>query len=239
MGAAGNVPIRPVRDLAALGAADGTGTAMPGVAAAADGIAYFADDETRPLTVRRLLDSAVQAFAEHGFEGTTTREICAGAGLSSAGLYVHFASKEDLLFEISMYGHRAALDALRGAIDESTAPPEMLRSAVHAFVLYHAEHHTLARVIQYEMRELSHDHFAQVAAVRREIDAVMQGCINKGQVSGHFDCVDVAGSALAIESLAIDLARWFRPSRGRSAPDDLASRYAEFALRIVGCRPHE
>lgn len=185
--------------------------------------------------MRRLLDSAVRAFAEHGFEGTTTRQICAGAGLSSAALYVHFGSKEELLYEISMMGHEEALAVLREAVDNADAddPVERLRAAVHAFVLYHAEHYTLARVIQYELRVLSPEHLTAVLAIRREIDRALRSAIEAGVRAGRFACTDVGGCALAIESLAIDVSRWFDFDHSRWTPSELAAMYARFALRIV------
>jgi AcrR family transcriptional regulator len=40
-------------------------------------------------TRARLLDAAIAAFAEKGFNGTTTRDIAAAAGLNPAAVYVH------------------------------------------------------------------------------------------------------------------------------------------------------
>jgi AcrR family transcriptional regulator len=46
---------------------------------------------------RRLLLSALAAFARHGFQAATTREIGEGASMSSAAVYVHYKAKSDLL----------------------------------------------------------------------------------------------------------------------------------------------
>ncbi|HEX5119427.1 MAG TPA: TetR/AcrR family transcriptional regulator [Pseudonocardiaceae bacterium] len=191
----------------------------------------------RPAAVQRILAAAVGAFAEHGFEGTTTRQICTAAGLSSAGMYVYFPSKEDLLYEISLIGHGEALAALQDAVAGPGSPTALLRRTVHAFVLYHAQNHTLARVIQYELRELSIEHFAEVAAIRRRIDGVFRARILAGVEAGQFDCDDVGGAALAIESLAIDVARWFDARISSRTPDHLATMYAQFALQIVQAKP--
>lgn len=43
-----------------------------------------------------ILDAAKKAFAEHGFDGTTTRELARAAGVSEALLYRHFPSKKKL-----------------------------------------------------------------------------------------------------------------------------------------------
>ena len=71
-----------------------------------------------PSTAARLLDAAAGAFADKGFHATTTRDIASRAGLSPAGVYVHFASKEGLLHALSTRGHEQALAVV------STAPIE-------------------------------------------------------------------------------------------------------------------
>ena len=45
---------------------------------------------------RLLLDAARKAFAERGYSGTSTREICDAAGVSEALLFRHFGTKADL-----------------------------------------------------------------------------------------------------------------------------------------------
>ena len=62
---------------------------------------------------KRLLTSAVRCFAANGYHATTTRDIAAGVGLSPAALYVHFPSKELVLFEIIRAGHERALDCIK------------------------------------------------------------------------------------------------------------------------------
>ncbi|MDN5853142.1 MAG: TetR/AcrR family transcriptional regulator, partial [Actinomycetia bacterium] len=72
---------------------------------------------SRATSRERLIDAAVEAFAERGFHATTTRDIAARAGMSPAALYVHHASKEDVLYEVSRLGHAGALDVVRNAVE--------------------------------------------------------------------------------------------------------------------------
>ena len=81
-------------------------------------------------TVERLLQAAAHAFADKGFHATTTRDIASGAGLSPAGVYVHFGSKEELLFNLSRSGHESALRLLRSAIAEKESPSAQLERDV-------------------------------------------------------------------------------------------------------------
>lgn len=52
----------------------------------------MASDERR----LQLLHVAMKLFAEHGFRGTTTKEIAASAGVSEAMVFRHFANKDEL-----------------------------------------------------------------------------------------------------------------------------------------------
>lgn len=181
----------------------------------------------------RLLEAAVQAFAEKGFHGTTTRDIATGAGMSPAALYVHHRSKEELLFVISRDGHLVTLDLLRRARAASDDPAVQLRTAVRDFAAHHARGHTRARIVNYELAALSPEHLAEVQDLRRSIDAEVRGIVVDGVASGVFDCPEPRIAAAAVLSLGIDLARWYREG-GEWGPEDVGERYAEIALRIVG-----
>ena len=65
----------------------------------------------------RIRRAAIEAFAEAGYGGTSTREITKRLGMSATAMYPHYRSKEELLYAISLQGHRAALEVLQGADD--------------------------------------------------------------------------------------------------------------------------
>lgn len=187
-------------------------------------------EHVQPAAARRLLTGAIDAFAERGFQATTTRDIASRAGMSPAALYVHYPSKERLLFEISRYGHQAALDVLRDA-DSDDSPAERLRSMVEAFTAWHAEHHTIARVVQYELAALTPEHLTEVATIRRAISAQIEQVLSDGVADGSLAVDDLPGTTLAVLSLAIDVARWYTPHRGD--PAALGKLYADLAQRMV------
>ncbi|WP_206685898.1 TetR/AcrR family transcriptional regulator [Kribbella qitaiheensis] len=202
-------------------------------------------EHVQPPAARRLLTGAIDAFAERGFQATTTRDIASRAGMSPAALYVHYPSKERLLFEISLYGHRAALEILSQAesgdasgsaplavtAGSGRTPADRLRAMVSAFTAWHAEHHTIARVVQYELAALSPEHFAEVATIRRAISALIEQVLTDGIADGSFAVDDLHGTTLAVLSLSIDVARWYSPAR--QDPTELGALYADLALRMV------
>ena len=179
----------------------------------------------------RLLSAAVAAFSGQGFHATTTRDIASRARMSPAAVYVHHASKEELLYAISREGHAATLDSIRAAATEAD-PVRRLQDVVRAFTTWHAEHHAIARIVQYELGALSPEHFAEVVAMRRQIEQVIRETLTLGTSVGAFEVPDVRGTALALLSLGIDVARWFRDG-GDLSVSELGDLYADLAVRMV------
>lgn len=192
--------------------------------------------EVTPDAARRLLIAAVEAFAERGYHATTTRDIAGRAGMSPAALYIHYKTKEELLHRISRIGHDKALRVLRTAADGPGGAAERLADAVRSFVRWHADHHTTARVVQYELDALGDEHRTEIVALRRQSDAAVRDMINDGVRNGEFDVPDVPGTTLAVLSLCIDVARWFNVA-GTRTPDEVGALYADLVLRMVGARP--
>jgi AcrR family transcriptional regulator len=79
---------------------------------------------TRPLsrkrkqTQARLLDAALDVFAERGFHGASVEEVCERAGFSRGAFYSNYSSKTELF--IALYYRQSALVA--SALDEHGIP---------------------------------------------------------------------------------------------------------------------
>jgi AcrR family transcriptional regulator len=189
--------------------------------------------DVRPDAARRLMLSGLNSFAERGFHATTTRDIATGAGMSPAALYVYFPSKVGLLFAISHSGHEQTLAMVTAAIARGTDPVSGMRHLVAEFVAWHAEWHTVARVVQYELHALPEREFTIVAELRREIERQFRELITAGVTAGVFHVPDVRTSARAVLSLGIDVARWYRDT-ARTTPAELGAQYTDLILRMLG-----
>lgn len=163
---------------------------------------------------RRILEAALGLFAETGFAGASIRDIATAAGVRSATLYAHYDSKELILADLVLIGHEdhhARLSAVSG-----------LEALVREHVRWHAEHPRLALVVNAELHALSPQLAAASLAIR---DASTQLLI------------DATGgdwlAAAAIGGMGIRVANWFDPD-GDYGVDEVADRYALFAMRLVG-----
>ncbi len=181
----------------------------------------------------RVRNAAVEAFAELGFHGTTTRQIAARAGMSPAGVYVHFVSKEELLFDISRLGHEVVLAEMEETSTRGDTAAIRLANTVYAFVLRHARKHLTARVVNYELSALRPEHVEVVTELRRRMTRAVRAVVDDGVAAGEFHVVDPSMSCVAIISLGVDVARWYRED-GRWTPEDVALHHSKLALRMVG-----
>jgi AcrR family transcriptional regulator len=182
---------------------------------------------------RRLLTSAVRCFAANGYHATTTRDIATGVGLSPAALYVHFPSKELVLFEIMRAGHERALACIRDpAIDAAGDAPRRLAAMVSRYTAWHARHHVAARVCQFELPGLSPEHYDEIIQLRHLTNEVFRATVEKGAAEGAFVGGDVNRLVRGMLSLSIDVVRWYRLD-GSDSPEELGDFYAELALRMA------
>ena len=200
------------------------------------GALEFVFREVSPDAARRILIAAAQAFAARGFHATTTRDIAGRARMSPAGVYVHYRSKEALLFQISRTGHELSLRIVRDAVAGSAADPAAaIRAVVAAFTRWHAELHAVARVVHYELAALRPDHLAEITELRRKVEETVGSVIADGQRRGVFTVTDVGAATVAVLSLCIDVARWYRAS-GRRRPDEIGAGNADLVLRMLSFR---
>ncbi|MFV0462592.1 MAG: TetR/AcrR family transcriptional regulator [Nostocoides sp.] len=182
-------------------------------------------------TRARLVAAAVDAFADRGYHGTSTRDIATGAGMSPSAMYVHYPTKEDLLYEIASQGHEEVYSRVVAAARD-TDPTEQLFQVMVAFATFHLTSAKAARVINYELAHLGATHHADIVGRRMAIEGVFRTIIAEGIRTGAFTVTEPRMPARAISSLGVDIARWHSDS---NLPTGLvAGAYADMALRIVG-----
>lgn len=177
---------------------------------------------------RALAQAAASEFGKRGYHATTTRHIAEHVGMSPAGLYVHYASKAELLFTISRIGHESVLNECLASIEGVSVPRDRVHILVRTFTIWHAVHHMLARVIQYELRSLDPEHYDIIAAIRRRTEAFAADELRPLMS----DPESLRIHTMAVLSLGIDTARWYNPGKS-PAPAELGESYADLVLQML------
>jgi AcrR family transcriptional regulator len=180
----------------------------------------------------RMRRAAIEAFAESGYGGSSTRQIAKRLNMSATAMYPHYRSKEELLYAIALEGHSSLLAALRRADDPAAGFTERLRAVVAAFATWHADNHKQARVVQYELHGLTSAHYRTIAPLRHQATDVITEIVAGGVTTGEFHVDNVDEVVMAISSLCVDVCRWF-PSRRHRDAHKLGEVYAGVAERLV------
>jgi AcrR family transcriptional regulator len=180
----------------------------------------------------RMRRAAIEAFAETGYGGSSTRQIAKRLNMSATAMYPHYRSKEELLYAIALEGHSSLLSALRKADDPAATFSDRLKAVVAAFASWHAENHKQARVVQYELHGLTPSHYRTIAPLRHHVTDVLADIVAGGVRTGEFHVDNVDEVVMAISSLCVDVCRWF-PSRKHRDAQKLGVVYAGVAQRLV------
>ena len=128
--------------------------------------------DRRELTRRALTEAAMKRFADSGVAGTSVAEIAADVGVTERTFYLHFASKEEVLF----VDYDDRVDWFRRALEvrpRSEPITQSVRYAVEAFPMDHRLVTEAARLRTSELTERQVGvHMQRVqAALGSEIEA--------------------------------------------------------------------
>lgn len=185
----------------------------------------------------KILDAALDLFAEKGYDATGVQEIVQRAGVTKGALYHHFAAKEDILFEIygSVFHEQLAeLDRLLGLGRE---PGWTLRAVIENIVVSTAATAKAAAVFTRDVSRLDPDRYQELQADWRRYQDSVRGLIRHAQEDGIF----AAAASPEVISWAIfgvtnSLHTWYR-SDGPKSARDIAQELADLVL--AGLTPKE
>jgi AcrR family transcriptional regulator len=185
-------------------------------------------------TRERVRQAAVKLFAAKGFHGTGIRDLAQEAELSSASLYHYMGTKEDLLVAIMSESLQRLLDAAEETTAGLTDPASRLSTLVALHVLAHAIQPDDTRVVDNEVHALTADARAEVVGLRDAYERLWADTIDDGVAAGIFHTGQPSVTRLALLEMCSGVARWYSPN-GPLSLNQLASHYAELAMRALGC----
>ena len=180
-----------------------------------------------------VLEIAVRAFNEHGYDATSMGTLAIRLGLSKSAIYHHFESKEALL-EAALEEALTPLEAvLSGAVEGSPA-------ARLQYVLDHAVHVLVERLPYVTLLlRLRGNTPVERAALdrRREFDRAVTALVVEAQEAGELrDDIDPRIAERLLFGMINSIVEWYRPEgpedAARLAADVLA--FATDGLRLPG-----
>ena len=182
----------------------------------------------------RILGAALVAFAEHGYHGTSIRDIAAASGLSVPGVYHHHRSKQEILRALMDATMDELLGRCEAALDSAGSDPAARFDAlVESFVRFHMSRRPQAFVGSSEIRSLEPANRTAYVARRDAAQQLLEDAVSGGVAAGVLAAEHPDEVARAISSLCVGVASWYRPD-GPLTPDQIVSRHLVLARRMAG-----
>lgn len=171
-----------------------------------------------PEQASKVADVALELFLEHGYDATPMSLVATHCGLTKAGIYHHFESKEELLY----YLHKRHIDCLLlpmlDAADRIADPEQRLRSFLGDYATLLTRDPSLRLLIN-ETKRLSPPHVEEIRdAWRRGLHLVRDAIVQLRKARRLLPGRDPTYSAFAAIGMCSWICNWYDYSRSDSGP---------------------
>ncbi len=176
----------------------------------------------------KVADVALELFLKHGFDATPMSAVAKQCGLTKAGVYHHFESKEHLLYFL----HKRHIDCLLlPMIEEASGiadPETRLRSFLTSYALL-LTHDPTPRLLISETKRLSPEHTEEIRdAWRRGLHLVRDAITELKDQNRCDPALDSTYSAFAAIGMCSWICNWFDHTKPESGSEVAATMVSVF-----------
>ncbi len=179
-----------------------------------------------------ILRRAAAVFCARGYHQASIRDIARSTGVSLAGLYYYFSSKQELLYLIQLHTFEDILAEARSALVALDDPEERLRTFVRLHLKFFLERPNEMKVLTHEADSLADGRRRQVDALKKsyyrlcfdQVEALKQARKLKG--------LNTRAAALSLFGMMNWIYTWYRPDVDPDA-ETMARHMAAIFLRGV------
>jgi AcrR family transcriptional regulator len=126
-----------------------------------------------------ILTHATEVFCRKGYEGASMRDLSRESGMSLAGLYYYFESKERLLFLIQKHTFTTIVQRLKVRLEGVSDPEQQIRIFILNHLEYFLANPASMKVLSHEADALKNGSASEVAAIKREYYRICVGLFEK------------------------------------------------------------
>ncbi len=134
-----------------------------------------------------ILNHATAVFCEKGYEGASMRDLSRATGMSLAGLYHYFKSKERLLYLIQKHTFSTIVQRLKERLEGVTDPDQRLRIFIQNHLEYFVTNQSGLKVLAHEDESLRNGFGSEISAIKREYYRICLGLIDDLKRQHHLD----------------------------------------------------
>ena len=180
--------------------------------------------------LNHVLEEATALIAQVGYEKASMRAVAQAAGVSLAGLYHYFDSKEKMLFLIQFRTFSSLVSTLRERLHGVSDPIEQLCVMVRSHVGYFAANMAALKVCSHELDSLTGEGREEASRLRREYYDLTRGIVDRiFDAQASESTLDRHVATMSLFGMLNWLYRWYAPKRGWS-PTTIANQITSHFL---------
>lgn len=189
--------------------------------------------------LNHILRAATTVIARDGYQKASMREVAREAGVSLAGIYHYFESKQKMLFVIQFRSFSSLQSRLQERLYGVSDPVEQLQVFVRAYVNYFASNLAAQKVCSHEMDSLSGSAYDEIRTIRRQYYTSARAIIDRiFETHDPNNGLDRRVATMLLFSMLNWLYRWYDPKKDRS-PTSLANQISsQFLHGVIGLEDH-
>jgi AcrR family transcriptional regulator len=126
-----------------------------------------------------ILNYATEVFCKKGYEGASMRDLSRESGMSLAGLYYYFESKERLLYLIQKHTFGTIVQRLKARLEGVSDPEQRIRIFILNHLEYFLANQAAMKVLSHEDEVLKNGFGTEVAAIKREYYRICVGLLDE------------------------------------------------------------
>jgi len=180
-----------------------------------------------------ILGHATDVFYTKGYEGASMRDLSRSSGMSLAGLYYYFESKEKLLYLIQKHTFSTIMEQLQQRLENVDDAEERVRVFIHNHLEYFLANLKAMKVLSHEDEALTGPLGAEIAAMKRDYYTIIRGLVEdlrREKGKGFNGDVSSRVAAVSLFGMMNWIYTWHNPRRDQGAPQ-LAEQMADIFLR--------
>jgi AcrR family transcriptional regulator len=182
----------------------------------------------------RILESATTVFCEKGFDGASMREIAGKTGMSLAGMYHYFGSKERLLYLIQKHSFSTIVSRLRECVANTSNPEQGIRVFILNHLEYFLQHQEAMKVLSHEDEALTGRYREEIAQIKREYYRICRELLDRYKKEKGLQ-FDSRTAVLSLFGMVNWIYTWYNPRLDGGA-ERLASEMGNILFRGIGGR---
>ena len=125
-----------------------------------------------------ILSHATEVFCEKGYEGASMRDLSRATGMSLAGLYHYFRSKERLLYLIQKHTFTTIVEELKLRLEGVPDPERRIRIFIQNHLEYFVANQSGLKVLSHEDEALKNTFGSRITAIKREYYRICLGLMD-------------------------------------------------------------